>query len=68
MKAGAWSMLCPTAPDMVVVISFALVQMDKVVGKKELALLGASSAKGTAAAMAYTTAGGDEEELAPADT
>jgi Flp pilus assembly CpaE family ATPase len=68
MQAGDWSLLCPTSPDMSVVLSFTILQMKEAAGKKELALLGASTGKGTLAASAYQMAGGVEEETAAVDT
>jgi hypothetical protein len=68
MQAGDWSMLCPPTPDMSVVLSFAILQMKEAAGEKELALLGASTGKGTLAATAYQMAGGAEEETATVDT
>jgi hypothetical protein len=69
MKAGDWSMLCPTIPDMHLVISFAIMQMKESAGKKELALLGSSSGKGAVAATVFM-AGADENtvEAREADT
>jgi hypothetical protein len=67
MKAGDWSMLCPIVPDMSGVLCMATLQMKEAAGKKEFALLGASSGKGTAATTAFMAAG-NEEEAAAADT
>jgi hypothetical protein len=67
MQDGDWSMLCPTIPDMAVLLGFVLMPMKEAVSKKERALLGASSGTGTAASTAFM-AGGGEGETAEAET
>ena len=57
MQAGDNSLLAPTKGNLNLVVMMALPMMKDAVSKKELALLGASQGKGTAAATEYMRAG-----------
>jgi hypothetical protein len=61
MKAGDNSLLSPTIACTMSVVIMTLPMMKAAVSKKELALLGASQGKNTAAATAFMTAGTDAE-------
>jgi hypothetical protein len=64
MKAGDWSMLCPTVPDNNALLVVTTVQMKEAAGKKELALLGASAGTGAVASTAFMAKGVEEETAA----
>jgi hypothetical protein len=61
MKAGDNSLLAPTVACMMFPVAMSLPMMKAAVSKKELALLGASQGKNTAAALSFMTAGSDTE-------
>ena len=61
MKTGDNSLLAPTSASMIFPVNMVLPMMKEAVSKKELALLGASQGKGTAAATSFMTAGSDVE-------
>jgi hypothetical protein len=57
MRAGDNSLLAPTISNLGLPVMVVLPMMKDAVSKKELALLGASQGKGTAAATEYMRAG-----------
>jgi hypothetical protein len=61
MKAGDNSLLAPTMASLSLPVMMALPMMKDAVSKKELALLGASQGKGTAAATEYMRAGAEPQ-------
>jgi hypothetical protein len=61
IKAGENTLLAPTSSNLSLPVMIALPMMKDAVSKKELALLGASQGKGTAAATEYMRAGAEPE-------